>query len=448
MENTIVFSGRTFTRGELSMKNEISIGLLGLGTVGSGVATILQQHQQDMHHKLGVPVSIKKVLIKNENKERFSTLDPSVFTTNAQEILNDPTIDIIVEVMGGIEEAKQAIEKALLAGKQVVTANKDVMAEYGHELLKLADAKKCDLFYEASVAGGIPIIRTLEDGLASDRISSLMGIVNGTTNFILTKMKQENMSYEVALAEATRLGYAEADPSADVDGVDAARKMVILSSLAFSTEVHLSDVLVRGMKEIRDGDMELAEGFGYTMKMVGSSKKNKDGIEVAVEPVFLANSHLLASVNNEFNAVYIYGDAVGETMLYGPGAGSLPTATSVVSDIIAACRNLLLEVNGKRLHAAQHDRVIKSANHRYAKYFHRLLVKDEVGVLSNLTAIYSNHNASLQSVKQHPAGNEGMAEIILVTHSISRQQHLDVIEDLKDIASVISHYRIEGDESA
>ncbi|PUB16621.1 homoserine dehydrogenase [Paenisporosarcina sp. OV554] len=429
------------------MKNEISIGLLGLGTVGSGVATILQQHQQDMHHKLGVPVSIKKVLIKDENKERFTTLDSNVFTTDVHEILNDPTIDIIVEVMGGIEEAKQAIENALRAGKQVVTANKDVMAEYGHELLKLADAKKCDLFYEASVAGGIPIIRTLEDGLASDRISSLMGIVNGTTNFILTKMRQENMSYEVALAEATRLGYAEVDPSADVDGVDAARKMVILSSLAFSTEVHLSDVLVRGMKDIRDGDMELSEGFGYTMKMVGSSKKNEGGIEVAVEPVFLANSHLLASVNNEFNAVYIYGDAVGETMLYGPGAGSLPTATSVVSDIIAACRNLLLEVNGKRLHAAQHERVIKSANRRYAKYFHRLLVKDEVGVLSNLTAIYSNHNASLQSVKQHPAGNEGMAEIILVTHKISRQQHLDVIEDLKGLASVISHYRIEGDES-
>jgi homoserine dehydrogenase len=429
------------------MKNEISIGLLGLGTVGSGVATILQQHQQDMHHKLGVPVSIKKVLIKDENKERFTTLDSNVFTTNVHEILSDPTIDIIVEVMGGIEEAKQAIENALSAGKQVVTANKDVMAEYGHELLKLADAKKCDLFYEASVAGGIPIIRTLEDGLASDRISSLMGIVNGTTNFILTKMKQENMSYEVALSEATRLGYAEADPSADVDGVDAARKMVILSSLAFSTEVHLSDVLVRGMKDIRDGDMELAEGFGYTMKMVGSSKKNEDGIEVAVEPVFLANSHLLASVNNEFNAVYIYGDAVGETMLYGPGAGSLPTATSVVSDIIAACRNLLLEVNGKRLHAAQHERVIKSANRRYAKYFHRLLVKDEVGVLSNLTSIYSHHNASLQSLKQHPAGNDGMAEIILVTHKISRQQHLDVIEDLKGLASVISHYRIEGDES-
>jgi homoserine dehydrogenase len=430
------------------MKNEISIGLLGLGTVGSGVAKILQQHQQDMHHKLGVPVSIKKVLVRDNSKERLSILDPTVFTTNIDEILNDSSLDIIVEVMGGMDGAKRAIEEALKAGKQVVTANKDVMAEHGPELLKLADAQKCDLFFEASVAGGIPIIRTLEDGLASDRISSLMGIVNGTTNFILTKMKKENMSYETALAEATRLGYAEADPSADVDGLDAARKMVILSSLAFSTEVHIEDVLVRGMREIQDGDLKLANDFGYTMKMVGSSKKDEDGIEVAVEPVFLADSHPLASVNNEFNAVYIYGDAVGETMLYGPGAGSLPTATSVVSDIIAACRNLLLEVNGKRPHSAQHERIIKPESSRYAKYFHRLLVKDEVGVLSKLTSIYSNHGASLQSVMQHPAAEDGKAELVFLTHRISRQQHLDVINDLAGTASVISHYRIEGEETA
>lgn len=430
------------------MKNEISIGLLGLGTVGSGVAKIIQQHQQDLHHKLGAQVSIRKVLVRDAKKDRLSSLDPSVFTTDIEEILNDSSLDIIVEVMGGMDGAKSAIEKALKAGKQVVTANKDVMAEYGHELLKLADAEKCDLFYEASVAGGVPIIRTLEDGLASDRISSLMGIVNGTTNFILTKMKKENMTYEAALAEATELGYAEADPSADVDGIDAARKMVILSSLAFSTEVHLDDVLVRGMKEIRDGDLELANKFGYTMKMVGSSTKDEDGIEVSVEPIFLANTHPLASVNNEFNAVYIYGDAVGETMLYGPGAGSLPTATSVVSDIIAACRNLQLGVNGKRAHAAQHERVIKPESKRFAKYCHRLLVNDEVGVLSKMTSIYSKHAASIQSVIQSPAADDDKAELVLLTHQISRQQHLDVLNDLEGTASIISHYRIEGEETA
>lgn len=430
------------------MKKEISIGLLGLGTVGEGVAKILHQHQQDLRHKLGAEAAIKKVLIKNRNKERMAVLDPAVFTTDIDEILNDSSLDIIVEVMGGIDGAKEAIEKALKAGKQVVTANKDVMAEFGPELLKLADEQKCDLFYEASVAGGVPIIRTLEDGLASDRITSLMGIVNGTTNFILTKMKKENMTYEAALAEATRLGYAEADPSADVDGLDAARKMVILSSLAFSTVVHLDDVLVRGMKEIRDGDLELAAKFGYTMKMVGSSKKNDEGIEVAVEPIFLPDSHPLAAVNNEFNAVYIHGDAVGETMLYGPGAGSLPTATSVVSDIIAACRNLQLGVNGERAHAAQHERVIKPDNSCYAKYFYRLLVKDEVGVLSELTSIYSNNDASLQSVMQHPAEVDGKAEIILLTHQISRQQHLDLLRNLEGTANIISHYRIEGEETA
>ncbi|PSL31647.1 homoserine dehydrogenase [Planomicrobium soli] len=429
------------------MRNEISIGLLGLGTVGSGVATILQQHQEDLRHKLGVQVAIKKVLIKDTTKERLSPLDSSIFTTDIEEVINDPSLDIIVEVMGGMKGAKQAIENALRAGKQVVTANKDVMAEHGHELLKLADEKKCDLFYEASVAGGIPIIRTLEDGLASDRIAGLMGIVNGTTNFILTKMKQENMSYEEALVKATELGFAEADPSSDVDGWDAARKMVILSSLAFSTEVRLEDVLVRGMKEIQAGDLQIAEGFGYTIKMVGSSNKDEDGIEVAVEPILLPNLHPLASVNNEFNAVYIHGEAVGETMLYGPGAGSLPTATSVVSDIIAACRNLLLEVNGKRLHAAQHDLVIKEDKSCFAKYLHRLLVNDQVGVLTQLTAIYSKHGASLQSVMQHPAENEDQAELVLLTHRISREQHLKVIKDIKSMASVISHYRIEGESA-
>ncbi len=432
------------------MKNEISIGLLGFGTVGSGVAKIIQQHQEDLQHKLGAKVAIRKVLVRDAGKDRISDLDPNVFTTNIEEILNDSSLDIIVEVMGGIEGARSAMEQALKSGKQVVTANKDVMAEYGHDLLKLADAEKCDLFYEASVAGGIPIIRTLEDGLASDRISSMMGIVNGTTNFILTKMKQEKKSYEDALAEATELGFAEADPTADVGGLDAARKMVILSSLAYSTEVKLDDVNIRGMETIKDGDVEMGESLGYTMKMVGSSTKDEDGIDVSVEPIFLANSHPLASVNNEFNAVYIYGDAVGETMLYGPGAGSLPTATSVVSDIIAACRNLLLGVNGKREHAAQHERLIKPADKSCSKYFHRLLVDDVVGVLSKVSAIYSKHGASIQSIVQNPGTGEteGKAELILKTHEISRQQHLDVLKELEGMASLISHYRIEGEDAA
>ncbi|MBE1557051.1 homoserine dehydrogenase [Sporosarcina limicola] len=431
------------------MKNEINIGLLGFGVVGSGVAKILQNHQDDLRHKLGVPVVIKKVLVKDLHKKRETILSSEIFTNDLNEVLGDPSIDLIVEVIGGTSEAKKAIESSLRAGKGVVTANKDVMAVSGLELLKLADENKCDLFYEASVGGGIPLIRTLEDGLASDRISALTGIVNGTTNFILTKMKHDKMTYEDALAEATALGFAEADPSADVDGIDAARKMVILASLSFSTEVLLEDVFVRGMKEIKEGDLELAEQFGYTVKLAGSAKKDEEGIEVAVEPVLFPNSHPLASVNNEFNAVYIYGDAVGETMFYGPGAGSLPTATSVTGDIVAACRNLLLGVNGKRLHAPQYARKVKSDSKKFARYFHRIRVKDEVGVLTKLTSIYSDYDASLATVIQHPDKKEAGADLIFITHKISRQQHLDIVKKLNEtpeVIGVLSHYRVEGEE--
>lgn len=431
------------------MRKEIQVGLLGFGTVGSGVAKIMIDHQQDLQHKLGVEVKIKKVLVRNLTKKRETDLPIEVFTDNLDEILNDSSIDLIIEVMGGMNGTKEAIEASLRAGKGVVTANKDVMAVYGPELLRLADANKCDLFYEASVGGGIPLIRTMEDGLASDRISSLTGIVNGTTNFILTKMKQENMSYEEALAQATELGFAEADPSADVDGIDAARKMVILASLAFSTEVQLDDVFVRGMKEIQDGDVELAESFGYTVKMAGHAEKDEEGIAVSVEPVFIPNSHPLASVHNEYNAVYIYGAAVGETMLYGPGAGSLPTATSVTGDVVAACRNLLLGMNGKRSHSPQHERKVKGDDKRFSRYFHRILVKDEVGVLTQLTAIYSRQGASLATVIQHLGKSERDAEVIFITHRMSRQQHLDVLKELEEadaVIDVLSHYRVEGDE--
>lgn len=429
------------------MKNEINIGLLGYGVVGSGVATILHNHQEDLRHKLGVPVTIKKVVVKNLEKKRNGVIPKEKFTTSLDEVLEDSDIDLVIEVMGGTSDAKEAIRRSLAAGKGVVTANKDVMAESGPELLQLADENKCDLFYEASVGGGIPLIRTLEDGLASDRITALTGIVNGTTNFILTKMKHENKTYEEALAEATELGFAEADPSADVDGIDAARKMVILASLSFSTEVRLDDVFVRGMKEIQDGDLALAEQFGYTIKMAGSAKKDEDGIEVAVEPVFFPNSHPLAMVNNEFNAVYVYGDAVGETMFYGPGAGSMPTATSVTGDVVAACRNLLLGVNGKRLHAPQYERKVKSDDQKYARYFHRIVVRDEVGVLTELTSIYSHHKASLATVVQDTKKENG-ADLIFITHKISRQQHLDILQDLKDtpaVIDVLSQYRVEGE---
>lgn len=430
------------------MKKEIGIGLLGFGVVGSGVAKILHNHREDLQHKLGVPVHIKRVLIRDVTKERETELPREVFTNQLDDLLNDDSIDIIIEVFGGMDDAKTAIERSLKAGKSVITANKDVIAVHGKELLTLAEENRCDLFYEASVGGGIPLIRTLEDGLASDRITSLLGIVNGTTNFILTKMKYEQKTYEEALAEATALGYAEADPSADVDGIDAARKMAILASLSFSTEVQLDDVYVRSMSVIQDGDLELAEQFGYTIKMMGSAKKDDNGIEVAVEPVFVKNEHPLASVDNEFNAVYIYGETVGETMFYGPGAGSLPTATSVTSDVIVACRNLLLGVNGKRVHSYQHERKVKLDNQKFAKYFYRISVQDEIGALSRLSSIYSRNKVSLTTVIQHPNSRDKATNLIFITHGVSREQHLKVMEALQaapEVNGVLSHYRVKGD---
>lgn len=430
------------------MKKEIGIGLLGFGIVGSGVAKILHSHREDLQHKLGVPVRVKRVLIRDTTKERETELPKEVFTDHLDDLMNDDSIDIIVEVLGGMDDAKIAIERSLKAGKSVITANKDIMAVHGKELLTLAEENRCDLFYEASVGGGIPLIRTLEDGLASDRITSLLGIVNGTTNFILTKMKHEQKTYEEALAEATALGYAEADPSADVDGIDAARKMAILASLSFSTEVQLDDVYVRSMSVIQDGDLELAEQFGYTVKMMGSAKKDDNGIEVAVEPVFVKNEHPLASVNNEFNAVYVYGETVGETMFYGPGAGSLPTATSVTSDVVAASRNLLLGVNGKRAHSYQHERKVKADNQKLASYFYRISVQDEIGVLSRLSSIYSRNEASLATVIQHANSENKATDLIFITHEISREQHLKVMKSLQaapEVNGVLSHYRVEGD---
>ncbi|KIL48779.1 homoserine dehydrogenase [Jeotgalibacillus alimentarius] len=429
------------------MEKQINVGMLGFGTVGSGVATIIKENEKQLSQKLGADVRIKTIAVRDTEKYRDIDTNGSELTTVVDDVINDESIKVIVEVMGGIEEAHQAIEQSLRAGKAVITANKDLMALHGHSLLKLAEKHHADLYYEASVAGGIPIIRTLEDGLASDRISTIMGIVNGTTNYILTKMKEEGWSYEDALTEAQALGFAESDPTSDVEGLDAARKMAILATLAFSMEVYLDDVEVTGMTNITAEDMSLAEQFGYSVKMLGFAEKDEEGVDVAVEPVFLKSSHPLAAVRNEYNAVYVYGDAVGETMFYGPGAGSMPTATSVVSDVIAACRNILLGVAGARHIDYVNERKIKQEDQQHAQFFHRLLVKDKIGVFSALTDIYGKYEASLSSIIQRPGEQEGEAEVILITHPVSRKNHHKIVEELKQsdvVKNIISQYRVEG----
>ncbi|MED4402988.1 homoserine dehydrogenase [Metabacillus fastidiosus] len=427
--------------------NAIHVGLLGLGTVGSGVVQIIENHQDKLMHQVGCPVKVKKILVKNTEKARQIEVDKNILTTEVFDVIHDPEIDVIIEVMGGIEETKTHLLEALKAGKHVVTANKDLMAIYGTELLSVATENGCDLFYEASVAGGIPIIRSLVDGLASDRITKMMGIVNGTTNFILTKMSKFGSPYDAVLKEAQDLGYAESDPTADVEGLDAARKMSILARLGFSMNVDLDDVRVKGISSVTDDDINYSKRLGYTMKLIGIAEEEDGKVEVSVEPTLLPEAHPLASVNDEFNAVYVYGEAVGETMFYGPGAGSLPTATSIVSDLVAVMKNMRLNVTGQSALAPQYKKQIKSLENIYAQQFLRIHVKDEVGAFSNITSLFTEKGVSFEKILQLPLKNENLAEIVIVTHKASQHDFEEILQKLNDLEvvhQVKSTYRVEG----
>ncbi len=426
---------------------EISIGLLGLGTVGSGVVKIIENHQDKLAHQVGCPIKVKKVLVQDMNKSRAVEMDADLLTTDPESIISDPEIDVIVEVMGGVEATKEWLLKALANKKHIVTANKDLMAIHGAQLLSEASKNGCDLFYEASVAGGVPIIRSLADGLSSDRITKLMGIVNGTTNYIMTKMSLEGLGYAEALKEAQELGYAESDPSADVDGLDAARKMVILATLGFSMKVDLDDVKTSGIRNVTEEDIHYAKRLGYTVKLLGIAHREGDKIEVSVQPALLPDSHPLASVNNEYNAVYVYGEAVGETMFYGPGAGSLPTATSIVSDVVGVVKNMRLGVNGSLTVAPQHEKNLKPAEEIYSKYFLRIQAKDEVGVFAEITTVFARHGVSFEKILQLPDKKQSVAEIVVVTHKASLKDYEDILMELRDLHAVKeikSSYRVEG----
>ncbi|MCY8488424.1 homoserine dehydrogenase [Bacillus atrophaeus] len=426
----------------------IRVGLLGLGTVGSGVVRIIQEHQDKLMHQVGCPVTIKKVLVKDIDKKREADLPREVLTTEVYDVIDDPDVDVIIEVIGGVKQTKEYLLDALKSKKHVVTANKDLMAVCGSELLAEAKENGCDLYFEASVAGGIPILRTLEDGLASDRITKMMGIVNGTTNFILTKMIKEKSPYEEVLKEAQSLGFAEADPTADVEGLDAARKMAILARLGFSMNVDLEDVKVKGISQITDEDINFSKRLGYTMKLIGIAQRDGSKAEVSVQPTLLPDHHPLAAVHNEYNAVYVYGEAVGETMFYGPGAGSMPTATSVVSDLVAVMKNMRLGVTGNSFVAPQFEKNMKSPSDIYAQQFLRIHVKDQVGSFSKITSVFSERGVSFEKILQLPIkGHDELAEIVIVTHHTSESDFSDILQNLNDlevVEEVKSTYRVEG----
>jgi homoserine dehydrogenase len=420
---------------------------LGLGTVGTGVVRIVEGHHDDLERQIGAPVEISRIAVRNADKPRAVRVDRHKLTENPWEVVNDPEIDVIIEVMGGVEHTKTYLLAALEQGKQVVTANKDLMALHGPDILAKAAEVRRDVMYEASVAGGIPILRTITEGFASDRIRKIVGIVNGTTNYILTKMSREGADYADVLREAQQLGYAEADPTSDVEGYDAAYKMTILASLGFRTHVSVSDVDVRGISKVTAEDIIYGKRLGYEMKLLGIAERDEDLISVSVQPTFVRASHPLASVSGVFNAVYVYGEASGETMFYGPGAGELPTAVSVTADLVAAARNLLHGFSGRSRFAAYNPKRLKSDEQIRSKYFILLRVDDKAGVLAKIAHVFGECDVSLDSVLQQPNPAIPDAEIIIITHDASKASvnrvltRLGGLDTVKQIRSV---YRVEG----
>ena len=423
---------------------KIKVALLGVGTVGTGVYKLIQRRADVMVRTIGTEMEVSKILVHNLNKQREG-IDASLLTDNWQEIINDPEIQIVVEVMGGIEPARTMILEALHAGKHVVTANKDLLAAYGKELLDAAEEKHCDLLFEAAVAGGIPIIRPLKQCLAGNEIDEVIGIVNGTTNYILTKMFEENMSFEEALAKATELGYAEADPTADVEGLDAGRKVAIMASIAFHSRVVFDDVYTEGITKITADDIAYAKEFDSVIKLLGVAHNTEGGIEVGVYPMLLNKEHPLASVRDSFNAVFVHGDAVDDAMFYGRGAGELPTASAVMGDIIDVARNIEYGCNGRISCTCYREIPIKKFDEVENKFFLRMQVKNQPGVLASIATVFGNHGVSIARVVQkHIKGNQ--AELVIVTDKVREDYLKNALEQLRDsenifeISSVIREY--------
>lgn len=428
--------------GDRTMDKVTKIALLGLGTVGGGVYKVMQMQQEEMERKLGTRVEISRILVRNKQKAALRVTDASVLTNDVEEIMNDPQIRIVVEVMGGIEPARTYILRALEAGKHVVTANKDLLAADGHILMETAAQHNCDLFYEAAVAGGIPIIGPLKSSLSGNHITEVMGIVNGTTNFILTKMTQEGMEFSEALKLAQDMGYAESDPTADVEGLDAGRKMAILASVAFNSRVTFDDVHTEGITKITSKDIRYARDMGHVIKLLGVARNTDRGIEVRVHPMLIDEHHPLAAVHDSYNAVFVRGDAVQDTMFYGRGAGELPTASAVVGDIFEIIRNMTYDCCGRIGCTCYKGLPMVPVLETFSKYFIRIQVEDRTGVLASIAAVFGNNKVSLAQVIQR-SRREDCAELVLITEAVKDRHLTDALTILRgmsivrDISSVI-----------
>lgn len=412
----------------------IYAAILGAGTVGMGTYKLCQAMEDEIKHKTGARLVIKKILVRNISKKRDG-IPGELLTDDWAEIITDDQISIIVELMGGIHPAKDYVLDALKAGKQVVTANKDLIAEYGEEVGNAANEAGADLQFEAAVAGAIPIIRPLKQSMAGNHITEIMGIVNGTTNYILTKMTESGMDYEEALAKATELGYAEADPTADVEGYDAGRKIAIMASIAFNSRVTFADVYTEGITKISSDDIKYAKEFGYIIKLLGVAKNTEDGIEVKVHPMLIPSNHPLSTVNDAFNAVFVHGLAMDDAMFMGRGAGQMPTASAVVGDIIDVCRNIVHNSCGKIGCCCYKHLNVKNIADTSSKFFLRLEIADRSGVLANIASVLGNSGVSIAQVVQKKS-KDGVAELVIITDEVKEKHFNDAMAVFKGLSAV------------
>ena len=426
------------------MANVIKAALLGAGTVGGGVYKLLDRRKNEMERTCGAGLEITKILVRDKSKVRPG-IPQEKYVESFDEIVSDPEIRVVIELMGGIEPARTFISEALSAGKHVVTANKDLLAVHGFELAKVAAEHGCDLRFEAAVAGGIPIVTPLMGCLEGNDITEVMGIVNGTTNFILTKMTNEGMDYADALKMAQELGYAEADPTADVEGLDAARKVAILASLAFHSKVTLPDVRTEGITKITAKDIAYAGEMGYAIKLIGIARNVNGEIEVGVAPMMIPKRHPLANVNDSFNAVFVHGDALDDAMFQGRGAGEFPTASAVVGDLIAVGRDILAGCCGRIRINPYKNMPLQAPGEAEHRFFLRLRVEDRPGILAGIASVLGNNSIGISQVIQKQR-TEDTAEVVVITDRVQNRHMEDALaifrgmSVIRSIASVIRGY--------
>ena len=418
----------------------MNIGLLGCGNVGAALVELVADRGDEILARTGVRLRVTRVAVRSLSKERSVALDASMITTDAHSVVTDPAVDLVVEAIGGIEPARELISTALKGGKPVVTANKELLANVGSELYADADAAGVDLLFEAAVAGGIPIIRPLRESLVAEDVSRVMGIVNGTTNYILTKMSDEGWTYSAALSEAQSLGYAERDPTADVEGFDAGAKAAIIATIAFGAKVVAGDVYHEGISGISQTDIEFARRLGYVIKLLAIAERFEDStVAVRVHPAMVPDEHPLASVRDSFNAVFIQGGAVGDLMFYGRGAGGFPTASAVLGDVVDAAANLVKGTHATIGTFGKAD--LRPVDDLVSPFYVNLRVSDQPGVLAAVAGVFGAHRVSIRSMEQEVLADgetEGAARLIFITHAAREADVRATLHELRALDTVTS----------